>query len=77
MWWKAPREGAEKITIDLAAQTITNSLLSESLSFVCDPFRKHCLVNGFTDLEYLFSHRDAIAQHAKTSGTRRFLRVAR
>jgi 3-isopropylmalate/(R)-2-methylmalate dehydratase small subunit len=77
MWWKAPREGAGQITIDLATQTITNPLLDESLSFVCDPFRKHCLLNGFTDLEYLFSHRDAIAQHAKTSGTRRFLRVAR
>jgi 3-isopropylmalate/(R)-2-methylmalate dehydratase small subunit len=77
MWWKAPREVAGQITIDLATQTITNSLLDEPLSFVCDPFRKHCLLNGFTDLEYLFSHRDAIAQHAKTAGTRRFLRVAR
>jgi 3-isopropylmalate/(R)-2-methylmalate dehydratase small subunit len=74
-WWKTPREEAGQITIDLLSQTITNHLLSEPISFVCDPFRKHCLLNGFTDLEYLFSHRDAIAHHARTAGTRRFLRV--
>ena len=77
MWWKVPKEEAGQISIDLSTQTITNSLLSEPLSFVCDPFRKHCLLNGFTDLEYLLSHKGAIAQHAKAAGNRRFLRVTR
>jgi 3-isopropylmalate/(R)-2-methylmalate dehydratase small subunit len=77
MWWKVPHEEAGQLSIDLSTQTITNDLLSEPLSFACDPFRKHCLLNGFTDLEYLFSHKDAISHHAKTAGNRRFLRVAR
>jgi 3-isopropylmalate/(R)-2-methylmalate dehydratase small subunit len=44
------RHGANaRMTIDLAAQTVTTSD-GQSFDFAVDPFRKHCLMNGLDDI---------------------------
>ncbi|WP_413874267.1 3-isopropylmalate dehydratase small subunit [Albidovulum sp.] len=44
------RKGANaRMTVDLAAQTVTTSD-GQSFSFEIDPFRKHCLLNGLDDI---------------------------
>ncbi len=50
-------EGDYQVTVDLAAQTVQ---LPEgtSASFSFDPFRKHCLLNGLDDVDYIRSHEE-------------------
>jgi 3-isopropylmalate/(R)-2-methylmalate dehydratase small subunit len=49
------------MTIDLAAQTI--HFIGESQSFDYDIFRKHCLLNGLDDLDYLLSQEKEITAY--------------
>lgn len=53
------------MTIDLKALTIVtessdSSVNSATFSFSYDEFRRHCLLNGLDDLDYLLSHLDKI-----------------
>jgi 3-isopropylmalate/(R)-2-methylmalate dehydratase small subunit len=43
-----------------------------ALPFQYDPFRRHCLLNGLDDLDYLLSHRAAIDAHRKARESARF-----
>ena len=49
------------MTIDLATQTI--NFIGESQSFDYDIFRKHCLLNGLDDLDYLLSQEKEITEY--------------
>ena len=49
------------MTIDLAAQTIY--FIGETQSFDYDIFRKHCLLNGLDDLDYLLSQEKEITAY--------------
>ncbi len=40
--------------------------------FEYDPFRRHCLMNGLEDLDYLLSHRAEIEAHRAKNAPRRF-----
>jgi 3-isopropylmalate/(R)-2-methylmalate dehydratase small subunit len=51
-----------RLTIDLAAQTITRPDGSV-ISFEVDPFRKHCLLNGLDDIGLTLEHRTAITAY--------------
>ena len=51
-----------RLTIDLAAQTITRPDGS-SISFDVDPFRKHCLLNGLDDIGLTLEHAPAIDRY--------------
>lgn len=51
-----------ELVIDLAAQTVTTPE-GEAHSFEIDPFRKHCLLNGLDDLDYILSHKREIESH--------------
>jgi 3-isopropylmalate/(R)-2-methylmalate dehydratase small subunit len=55
------------IRVDLAAQTV---MLPDGAvhSFDIDPFAKHCLLNGFDELDYTLSHRDEIAAFVNRYG---------
>jgi 3-isopropylmalate/(R)-2-methylmalate dehydratase small subunit len=55
------------LTIDLAAQTITDSQ-GLKLSFEIDPFRKHCLLNGLDDIGLTLAHADKIATYEARRG---------
>lgn len=78
LWTATSDNSAHPVTIsiDLPSQTVESSVLSHPVSFECDPFRKHCLLNGHTDFDYLVSHETAIREHFVKTGSRRFLRVA-
>ncbi|MCO6431319.1 MAG: 3-isopropylmalate dehydratase small subunit [Deltaproteobacteria bacterium] len=55
---QAANTGAE-VEIDLEREEV---LLpgGEHQKFSYDPFRKHCLLNGLDDLDYILSHREAV-----------------
>ena len=49
-----------EVTIDLAAQTITDGEATET--FAIDGYKKECLLNGYDDIDYLVSLRGEIEQ---------------
>lgn len=48
-----------RLTVDLAAQTITTPE-GDSIAFEVDEFRKHCLLNGLDDIGLTLEHTDDI-----------------
>ena len=58
-----------QIKVDLPAQTITNLATGKSESFDINPYKKHCLLNGIDDIEYLLSKKDEIEQWESNSIT--------
>ncbi|MGH7490153.1 MAG: 3-isopropylmalate dehydratase small subunit [Terriglobales bacterium] len=56
------RSGALNVTIDLANQYVKLPLQNgeETFTFEFDQFRKHCLLNGLDDIDYIHSHTDQI-----------------
>jgi 3-isopropylmalate/(R)-2-methylmalate dehydratase small subunit len=48
-----------KLTVDLEAQTITLEN-GQSASFPINAYKKQCLMNGYDDIDYLFSLKDDI-----------------
>lgn len=59
-----------ELTIDLEAQRVYGPGLDEHFAY--DPFRKHCLLNGLADLDYLLSQREKIAQYRAAHEHERF-----
>lgn len=51
---------ATEFKVDLQAQTITNLATGRSEDFDINPYKKHCLLNGLDDIEYLLSKRQDI-----------------
>ena len=59
-----------QLTIDLEAQEVRTPS-GESFKFEVDPFRKHCLLNGFDDIGLTLQVADDIkAYEAKTKQSR-------
>jgi len=52
---KDSAKGNYEISIDLEKQTVTLPDGSQH-TFPFDPFRKHCMLNGLDDIEYILSH---------------------
>ena len=52
------------VTIDLANQTVKLPD-GTSASFSFDSFRKHCLLNGLDDINYILSHQDDLTTFEK------------
>jgi 3-isopropylmalate/(R)-2-methylmalate dehydratase small subunit len=46
---------------DLNNQTFTNVETGESVQFEINPYKKHCLLNGLDDIDYLVDMKDEIA----------------
>lgn len=61
-----------EVTVDLAAQTVT---LPDGAShkFEYDEFRKHCMLNGLDDIEYIRSHLEDIQAFRKRQEDKRFM----
>src|SRR5688572_4691166 len=51
-----------ELTIDLQQQTIATPDGALSMKFDVDPFRKHCLLNGFDDIGLTLQHADTIRE---------------
>ncbi len=63
--------GAVNLSVDLEAQTVTLPD-GKSAAFDYDPFRKHCLLNGLDDLDYILSHQAEIEKYHQRDGERLF-----
>jgi len=57
---------ATSITIDLSAQTITLAATGASESFAINGYKKHNLINGFDDIDYLQAMKADIKSFANT-----------
>ena len=55
-------DGKYKVTIDLENQVVTLNDDS-TYKFDYDPFRKHCLLNGLDDIDYILSEKDKITAY--------------
>lgn len=53
--------GEYRVTVDLEAQTVTLPG-QEVFKFEFDQFRKHCILNGLDDIDYILSFKDKIGQ---------------
>jgi 3-isopropylmalate/(R)-2-methylmalate dehydratase small subunit len=52
-----------QVTIDLPAQTITNNATGECESFEINGYKKHCLMNGLDDIDFLLSNKEKIEEY--------------
>ncbi len=53
-------EAGTKLRINLTSQSITLLTTGEGESFDINPYKKYCLENGYDDIDYLLSQREAI-----------------
>jgi len=53
------------LTVNLAAQTITNNATGKSESFFINPYKKDCFVNGLDDIDYLLNKKEQIEKYEK------------
>ena len=49
-----------EVKVDLPVQTITNLSTGNNEKFEINPYKKHCLIHGLDDIEYLLSKKDDI-----------------
>ena len=48
------------VEVNLPAQTITNQATGRSEHFDIDAYKKHCLMNGLDDIDFLLSNKEKI-----------------
>lgn len=63
------------VRVDLAEQTVTNTKTGKSEHFEIDPYRKHCLMNGYDDLDYLLSRRDDIEDFERRKNMEQYIEI--
>lgn len=56
-----------QVTVDLPAQTITNNATGASEQFEINGYKKHCLMNGLDDIDFLLSNKHKIQEYEKTA----------
>jgi 3-isopropylmalate/(R)-2-methylmalate dehydratase small subunit len=49
-----------EVEVNLPAQTVTNKATGRSEHFVINGYKKHCLMNGLDDIDYLIQNKDKI-----------------
>lgn len=54
-----------EIEVDLPNQTVTNKATGNSEHFEINGYKKHCLMNGLDDIDYLLQNRDMIEEWEK------------
>jgi 3-isopropylmalate/(R)-2-methylmalate dehydratase small subunit len=54
------QDNASTLTIDVEAQTITIDATGASAGFELNTYKKTCLLNGYDDIDYLISQKQAI-----------------
>lgn len=52
-----------EVEVDLPAQTITNKATGRSESFEINAYKKHCLMNGLDDIDFLLENKDKIEKY--------------
>lgn len=56
-----------QVEIDLPNQTVTNKLTGKSEKFQINSYKKHCLMNGLDDIDFLLSNKSKIEAWEKKS----------
>ena len=49
-----------EVKVDLPNQTVTNMATGKSERFEINAYKKHCLINGLDDIDYLIQNKDKI-----------------
>jgi 3-isopropylmalate/(R)-2-methylmalate dehydratase small subunit len=49
-----------EVIVNLPEQTITNTATGKSETFEINAYKKHCLMNGLDDIDFLLSNKDKI-----------------
>ena len=47
-----------QVKVDLPNQTVTNLSTGHSESFEINSYKKHCLINGLDDIDFLVQNQD-------------------
>lgn len=53
---------ATEVVVNLPEQTVTNTATGKSEHFDINGYKKHCLVNGLDDIDYLIGNKDRIEE---------------
>lgn len=56
-----------QVTVNLPEQTITNNATGKSEKFEINGYKKHCLMNGLDDIDFLLSNKDKIEAWEKNN----------
>jgi len=51
-----------EVEVDLPNQTVTNKATGRSEKFEINSYKKHCLMNGLDDIDYLLQNKDKIEE---------------
>ncbi len=51
---------ATQVTVNLPEQTITNNATGKSENFEINGYKKHCLMNGLDDIDFLLANKEKI-----------------
>lgn len=51
-----------EVQVDLPNQTVTNKITGRSEHFEINGYKKHCLINGLDDIDYLLQNTDKIEE---------------
>ena len=54
------KDHATQVQVDLPNQTVTNLATGKSEKFEINAYKKHCLMNGLDDIDYLIQNKDKI-----------------
>lgn len=55
------------VKVDLPNQTITNQATGKSEKFEINGYKKHCLMNGLDDIDYLLTNKEKTEAYEKTA----------
>ena len=69
----AAKSGNYTMRVDLAKQFVVLPD-GKNLQFAYDPFRKHCILNGLDDIDYILTHKAEIEEFRKKQKDVRFFR---
>lgn len=61
------KDPSEKLHVDLEDQLIKITSSGEAEKFEIDPYKKNCLINGFDDIDFLVSRKEAIQKFEKNN----------
>ncbi|TGE26931.1 3-isopropylmalate dehydratase small subunit [Hymenobacter metallicola] len=56
-------EPETQLVVDLPSQTLSIPVWDAAIGFELDAYKKECLINGYDDIDYLVSQRDAITTY--------------
>ncbi len=61
------RNPQAEVRVDVKAQSVTNMETGESEHFELNGYKKHCLMNGFDDIDFLLDNKDKIEKWEQNS----------